>query len=98
MSDGKRKAARLFKRFTGHDPVQVGKIAVPSMPSEGVAIGFILDIAYETVRNGKVERYRHTFSKHARPLLVVSPDGRQILMLGGAFRFTERGIVDSPKR
>jgi len=32
--------------------------------------------------------------KGSRPLLVASPDGKCLMLLGGRFKFTDRGIVD----
>lgn len=95
--DEKRAAAR-YKRFTGHDPVKTGTVNIPPTPKAVVAIGYLDSVSYETMRHGRIQRFRHVFAKHARPLFVASPDGRQLLMLGGAFRFTERGIVDAPRR
>lgn len=88
------KAADLYTRFSGHDAEAIAEIDVPPMPAVGIAIGTVDAIEYTTVRDGEVELYRHDFHKTDRPLFVVSPDGRVLLMVGGDFRFTERGIVD----
>lgn len=50
---------------------------------------------YTTVRDGKKERYIHNFKKSARPNLVASHDGAKIALIGGNYRFTDRGIVDN---
>ena len=89
-----REAARRFEAFTGHQAASVDTIAFPKLPKEAFAAGQVLAIEYETVRDGRRERYRHAFARTARPLLAVTFDGRQLLLLGGAYRFTERGIVD----
>jgi hypothetical protein len=56
--------------------------------------GHVTSIDYRTTHGRKLTLYRHDFVKGSRPLLCVSPDGRQLLLLGGRYRFTARGIVD----
>lgn len=89
-----RKAANLYERFSGHEAVEAGRIKVPKMPDVGVAVGVCDFIGYTTVRDGVVEKYIHRFKKSDAPYFVVSPDGKQLLLVGGRFTFTERGIVD----
>ena len=54
----------------------------------------LVGVLYTTVRDGKEEKYIHQFKAKDKPLLCVTPDGTQILLVGGAYDFTERGIVD----
>lgn len=89
-----RKAASLYERFSGHEAEDCGRIKVRPFPKVGVAIGKIDGVMYTTIRDGKTEKYIHKFHRGDEPLFVVSPDGRQIFMIGGRFDFTERGIVD----
>lgn len=93
-----RRAARRYTAFTKQRAVKTGTVHVPPLPHAVVAIGYVDAVSYETLREGKLQRFRHAFAKHARPLLCASPDGRRLLMLGGAFRFTERGIVDRRRK
>jgi hypothetical protein len=88
------QAGRLFEDFTGDKSANVQRIKKPEIPEVLVAIGTIDGILYSTVRDHKVERYIHKFVAKARPTFAVSPDGKQLFMLGGAYNFTERGIVD----
>ncbi len=88
------EARALFEAFSGEHPGPGKKMRIPGPPKVGLAIGPVLLIGYETIRDGKREQYIHKFQKHARPLLVISHDGRSVLMLGGAFTFTERGFED----
>ena len=92
------QAADLYERFSGHEAEEIGTVSVPQMPEVGVAIGEIAFIGYDTVRDGVAEKYIHRFHKADRPLFVVSPDGRMLLLVGGRYRFTERGIVDRHDR
>ena len=87
------QAIKLFQDFTGHDPQYIDTVRMP-VHSVAMAVGHCIGIMYETVRDGKRERYIHRFKKGCRPVLSVSSDGKQLYLLAGAYTFTERGIVD----
>jgi hypothetical protein len=89
-----RKSASLFAKFTGDGDIKAMKLRIPDMPEAVMEIGQCDEIGYTAVRDGQVERYRHTFKKNCRPLLCASPDGKQLFLIGGSFTFGERGIVD----
>ena len=89
------QAARLYERFAGMDAEEIGRVRIPPMPKVAVCVGELDGVLYTTVRDGVIEKYIHKFKASDRPLMCVSPDGRQILILGGRYRFTERGIVDT---
>lgn len=93
-----RRAAKLYADFSGHTDLKAQKINVPGMPKTMLAIGYIDGVMYSTVRDGVAEKYVHHFARNSRPLFTVSPDGKQLFMLGGAYNFTERGIVDKKSR
>lgn len=89
------RASKLIEDFSGHKARELGHVEFPKNPGVAVAIGNVIGISYETKRDGVVERYYHKFTrKHSRPLLVTSQDGKQLYLLGGAYDFTELGIVD----
>lgn len=88
------RAADLYQRFTGHDAEVAGSVQVNPIPKVGVAIGTCDGILYTTVRDGVKEKYIHKFRASDKPLFVVSPDGKSLHLVGGAYTFTERGIVD----
>lgn len=90
-----RQAADLFERFSGHEATHVERVDVPALPREAVFVGLLDGVLYTAVRDGVRERYIHKFRLRDRPVLAVSGDGRQLLVLGGGYTFTERGIVDS---
>lgn len=83
----------LFEAFTGHEATHYDRVTLPDM-SVCVQIGELDGIAYETVRDGKRQKYFHQFKKSARPVFAVTHDGGALVIVGGRFRFTERGIVD----
>ena len=88
-----RQAARLFEDFTGYKADSVDAIPLQPLPKTGLAFGELVEIGYISFRDG--EPYRHTFRlKRSRPLLVATHDGKQVLLIGGSYAFTERGIED----
>lgn len=89
-----RQAAKLYADFSGHEDVKIGKVQIPDTPQVMLAIGTVDGILYTTVRDGETEKYIHRFRSSARPLLMSSPDGQQLFLIGGSYNFTERGIVD----
>jgi hypothetical protein len=92
--DDVTRAADLFERFTGHDAQHQERVQVPPLPQVAAVIGECDGILYTAVRDGQVEKYIHKFRKADKPLLCVSPDGLQIILVGGRYRFTSAGIVD----
>jgi hypothetical protein len=89
-----QEAAALYADFSGHEPEIVGKLDKPVIPDVLIGIGEVDGIMYSTVRDSVLEKYIHKFKKNSRPLFAVSHDGKQLFMLGGAYDFTNRGIVD----
>ena len=63
-------------------------------PDTVLTVGECDGILYSTIRDGESERYIHKFRNSARPILASSYDGTQLVLIGGDFRFTDRGIVD----
>lgn len=90
------KAIQLFQRFRAQDPKFVDEIDV-TFHREMLAVGKVVAVEYDTVRSGKNERYRHEFTGKSRPTLAASFDGAQLYFVGGAYDFTDRGIVDRKK-
>jgi hypothetical protein len=89
-----KQANKLFEDFTGDKLARGKRVKAPVIPPVLINMGKIDGVMYTTVRDGKTERYIHEFKSKARPTFAVSPDGKQLFMLGGAYNFTERGIVD----
>lgn len=88
-----RRAAELYKGFRERVPQRIKKIGI-QVPRVAVDIGQVEYIGYRTTHGRKLTLYQHDFAAGSRPLLCVSPDGKQLLLIGGRYRFTERGIVD----
>lgn len=92
------RAADLWERFTGHDAESIGSIEIGKRPKVVAVIGELDGVLYTTIRDGVVEKYIHTFKAKDKPLLCVTPDGTQMLIVEGHYDFTERGIVDGSDR
>jgi len=90
-----KRATQLFTEFRGAQPVEVRRVAVSPLPRVALTVGELLGIMYRTERDSRMENYLHRFRKSARPILAVSPDGRTLLILGGDYRVTDRGIEDA---
>ena len=88
-----KAAKKLYEDFTGHRAEHVDTVKLPR-DSVAIIIGSCEAVAYKTVREGKTERYIHEFEGDAQPILAVSHDGKQLYILGGDYRFTDRGIED----
>jgi hypothetical protein len=94
MATSKQARARaLFEDFTGHAGEPVATVNLPA-DDVLVLVGNCEAIAYNTVRDGKRERYVHEFRSKSRPVLAVSHDGERLYLLAGAYKFTHRGIED----
>lgn len=87
------RAARLYQSFHEAAPTQVQRVKHREV-KEAMALGRLDSVTYQTP-DGNL--YRHRFSGAARPILAASHDGRQLVVLGGRYRMTWRGIVDQRK-
>jgi len=94
---GSAQAAKKFENFTGHEATKLIETNLPAV-KEGLVIGELDLVGYrvkrEGVEGGRLVRYGHRFRKKSRPLLAVSKDGNQLLIVGGRYEFTEAGIED----
>lgn len=89
-----KNAAQGFKEFTGHNPSHYKRVKVKPI-EVGYKFGKLDGVLYTTKRDGKIEHYIHEFKESAKPDLVSDNDGSQIQIVGGNYRFTDRGIIDN---
>lgn len=92
------RAAALSESFTGHRAEPLARVNAPSWPRVALLVGTLDGVLYTAVRDGQRGRYIHEFARRDRPLLLATPSGDQLLIYGGAYDFTERGIVDRSDR
>jgi hypothetical protein len=88
-----KQAVELFESFREKKPKRIKRIVL-DVPRAVALIGKVDFIGYTTTHGKKIKRYQHDFAAGSRPTLCISADGLQILLIGGRFRFDERGIVD----
>jgi len=88
------EAIDLYESFSGHAADEAATIELPDDFDALVCIGQCDGVLYTTVRDGKTEKYIHQFSRSSRPLLTCTPDGKNLVIIGGSYQFTELGIVD----
>jgi len=88
-----RAAVKLYRDFREAHPRKVAVVEF-DVPEAVMVIGHVEEICYTTTHGKKVVSYRHPFQAGSRPLLAASSDGSQLLLLGGRYKFTDRGIVD----
>lgn len=93
--DSRNYAESLFKEFTGHEPCEQVIVEVDELPHSAAVIGRLHGLIYDTIRDGEQERYIHRFKDECAPILAISDTGDQILIVGGNYEFTERGIEDN---
>lgn len=91
ISDEKiEQASKLYKSFHEKAPGP-GKLLTIEMRGrrEILEVGQFFGIIY--IAEG--QKYLHKFNKRNRPLVFVSSDGRQIYILKGGYKFTDRGFI-----
>lgn len=88
-----KQAAQLFEDFTGHAADSMDKV-VWRVPDVAVQFGRLEGVMYSTVRDGRHEKYLHKFKQKSQPLLGASHDGKQLVIVGGRYQFTDAGIED----
>ena len=88
-----KRALEAFADFTGHPGEVLDVVDVPDIDTAYV-LGELTGVMYKTVRDGKLEQYLHEFKESAIPLLCVSHDGKQLLIVGGDYFVNDAGIND----
>ena len=89
MKRNEAQIIKLYKQFHGEPPRHRDNIAVPDYKVL-MRIGPLTHIAYIADDDGK--NYMHKFKLSSRPILTT--DGKHLVIIGGRFRFTDRGITD----
>jgi len=87
------QAKKLFRSFHGRDPKtsELAEIPLPGKGVIGLEVGKCVGIAYRAAGNGEV--YYHEFPAATRPRLFVTPAGEQAYLIGGTYKFTNRGFL-----
>lgn len=86
-------AIDLYQDFSGNAAEYYDEINI-DWPDVALHVGKVDGILYTTNRDGQTEHYIHKFKARSRPMLVASHNGKALALVGGTYRFTDRGIVD----
>jgi hypothetical protein len=86
-------AIQLFRDFREREPKRLRWLDF-DVPQAVMVIGHVDEICYTTTHGKKIASYRHPFQDGSRPLLCVDSTGKQLMLFGGRYKFTDRGIVD----
>jgi hypothetical protein len=88
-----QRADDLLESFSGRRASKELRVSQPQIKT-GLVIGPMTGVMYAADRGDGVHEYCHRFRKQSRPLLITDSDGNQLGIVGGRFRFTDRGITD----
>lgn len=97
LTAAQRDTLKLFRSFREREPSRA-KILDIDIPDAVMVMGPIEFIGYRTSHGKKTVLYTHEFAPGSRPLLCAGPDDCQLVIVGGRYRVTERGIVDLDAR
>lgn len=92
MND-KRRAAKLYESFRDESPRRSRSVRI-EIPKAVAVMGTVEFIGYVTTHNGKTHLYIHEFAPGSRPLFCSGGRSKQIFLVSGRYRVTDRGIVD----
>ena len=88
------EAARRLSEFVGREIGEFVEVEANHDYDVGFMLGEIPEVHYIAERDGETYHFNHKFKKASRPLLIVSHDGKQLMIAGGRYNVTDRGIVD----
>lgn len=85
-------AEKLFRDFHGRNARDNEIVTVKqTTPEETLEVGQLYGIMYKV--QGTKEPYLHKFGPGSKAKLLVSADGKQIYIIGGSYKFTDRGFI-----
>ena len=87
-----RTARALFRRWSGFPAARAFRSRCPRNPPVLVQLGRLKGVIYSSDKGegNRVRTYIHFME--TPPLLASDPAGRQLYVIGGNYRVTERGI------
>lgn len=92
-----RNAFQLYRDFREDTPQRAKRVNV-RIPKTVMHMGDVEYIGYRTTHGRKVVHYHHDFAAGSRPVLAAGPGRNELLLVGGRYHVTDRGIVDLDAR
>ena len=89
------RALKLSRAWHGAEAERISVRSVPDgSPSVLVELGELTDIGYRSGKWGhRPGRYYTHRTRRPRPSLCATPDGRQLVVVGGGIRVRSEGLV-----
>ena len=88
------EAAFRLSEFVGREVVEFSEVDLRTDYDVGYVLGDLAEISYIAERDGEIFQFEHEFAEQSRPLLIVSHDGKQLIIAGGRYDVSDRGIID----
>jgi hypothetical protein len=88
-----RSAASLYHHFREERPKRARRVAV-NLPRAVAVLGYVEFLGYVTTHRGRSFLYLHEFAPGSRPMMAAGKKRNQLLLVGGRYHVTSRGIVD----
>lgn len=87
------RAEALFRGFRLRGPRSVRQVRA-ELPTAVIVMGELRAVEYEMPRGRRKVLYRHEFARGSAPELCAGPGTCELVLVGGRYRVTQRGIVD----
>ena len=87
------RVARLYKSFR-EAPAKRAREVFFNPPRAAAVMGHVEFIGYVTSHAGKTHLYIHEFAEGSRPMMAAGTGRNQLLLVGGRYKVTSRGITD----
>lgn len=88
-----RGAFKLHSVFREAIPKKA-RVVTLKLPKAAAVIGVVEFIGYRTTHKGVAHLYKHDFAPGSRPTLASGSKRNQLVLVGGRYHVTDRGIVD----
>lgn len=88
-----QRASRLYRAFR-EEPVSRARRVSIRLPKAVARMGVLEFVGYMTTHGGKPALYIHHFAPGSRPVMYASGRRNQLMLYGGRYTVTGRGITD----
>jgi hypothetical protein len=89
-----KRLVNIYRRFNAQEPNQYTELNIPGLKfsKNWVRLGDVSELCYLSTKwSGELIEYAHTFDNP--PMLLTDPEAKVLLIAGGNFKITKRGIT-----